>query len=382
MRPYSDTFAAQQNQGFQVAQRISVYRDGNIQASTDASSNPLYIEQGTVEVDVAASFRRHLSGLKLIDPGGIWTPEEANDIFNVTSGAEIKVEVGQVVAGQPELFDQGWFGLQSSNIDDTPAGVVITMDGYDRARRISRNKFTKSYIVRSGKNVVDEVVNMWRDRAPDIDFHTIPNSHTTTYTVIDVQADPWEEGRKMLEAIGYEGFFRADGTCWIRPVPDPDDPDDYTLRWEFREGVNSTLLQTQRAQNNDTIYNGQIVTGISSYGLTPARAEVWDDNPRSPTYYLGPYGKVPNFTQSDKVSYNAQATDMAKGLLNKSKGLTETTSFGVLPHYALEDDDVVLVNRDVAGLQEVLLILATMTIPILSKGGGAGMALSARKRHV
>ena len=385
MRTTSAQYQTQLVSGFQTAALVQLLFKGVVQASSDnlTAPNPFYVVDGSIQVDSTASFRRTLTGLKIVDPTGYWLPNDANDLLSVTSGAEIYVKTGMMVNGVPELFSQGYFGVQTSQVDDGPQGITITIGGSDRSRQISRNKTTAPYVILPNLNVVDQVKALWTAYAPiaGITFRSATTTHVTTYVSIDEQADPWQEGLNILQSIGFEGFFDSDGVCVIQPIPDINDSA-RSITYQYSEGMTGTIIDMSRKQDNEGIFNGQTVIGASTYGLTPARAVVWDTDFNSPTYYNGPYGRVMNFTQSDKVSYNAQALDMATGLLNKSKGLSEVVNLDIIPNHAHQEEDIITVTRTSSNLSNTPMFIDTMTVPIMAGSSTPNMPIQCRKRTV
>lgn len=383
MRPVSNIYQANMRTGYRMYAEVQVVKYGNVQVSTAdlAADHPLVLLNGSVNVDATAQFRRTCD-LSLLSPDGYWRPDHSVDMLAVTSGAELYIRSGMYCNGQIEAFDQGWFGIVTSKVSDNTAGVTLAVTGTDRGRTISRNKVVGApYIILPNINMVDAVITLWTSRMPGIHIKvTTPTTHVTTYTVLDEQADPWNIGLQLLESIGYVGYFAPDGSCIIKPIPDINDAS-LAVAWQYLEGPDCIMIDVDRDQDNTDIFNGQIVTGASTYGLTPARAEVWDNDPNSPTYYLGPYGKNPNFTQSDKVSYNAQALDMANGLLNKSKGLTEVISMSALPNHAQEEEDLIVLTRQRSGLSAVHTFINQINMP-LSATSGNKMSVTCRKRTV
>lgn len=384
MRPTSAAYASQITTGYQAYCIVQFLQNNVPVASSDDpnATHPFYVVDGSVVVDCTSSFRRQLT-LKIVDPTGFWQPNDNSDTLAVTSGAEIYVRSGMLVNGAPEVFDQGYFDIATSEVVDDPVnGVVINVTGFDRARKISRSKVVGvPYIILPNINIVQAVTTLWKLHMPEIKIHVpLPTSHVTTYQVVDEQADPWQVGVDLLTSIGYEGFFLYDGWAVMQPIPDINDITKY-VSWQYNEGPMCTVIDYDRLQDNTDIYNGQVVIGASTYGLTPARAVAWDTDIHSPTYYLGPYGQVPNFTQSDKVSYTAQAVDMANGLLLKSKGLHEVVTLNVIPNAAHTEEDIILLNRAASGLVNVKVFIDKMNIPLVA-AGGTKMQITCRKRTV
>lgn len=383
MRAVSAGYRANMKTGYRMFADVQIVKYGQVQISTNDTlhPHPLVLLEGSVNIDSTAQFRRTCD-LTLLSPDGYWRPDHSTDMLAVTSGAEIYIRTGMYVNGAVEAFDQGWFGIVSAGVSDDTNGITLKVTGTDRGRAISRNKVVGApYIILPNINMTDAVKTLWTARMPTINITvTKPTAHVTTYQALDEQTDPWDIGIQLLASIGYDGYFSPNGTCIIKPIPDIND-NTFAVAWEYAEGPDCVVTDLDREQDNTDIFNGQIVTGASTYGLTPARAEVWDTDASSPTYYLGPYGKNPNFTQSDKVAYKAQAVDMANGLLLKSKGLTEVVSFSALPNHAQEEEDLLSLTRVRSGLNQKHMFIDQLTLP-LAANGGQKMTIKCRKRTV
>jgi hypothetical protein len=109
---------------------------------------------------------------------------------------------------------------------------------------------------------------------------------------------------------------------------------------DFVEG-GGQLLTAERSLNRGTrTYNAVLVTG-SPPGLTPVRALVTDNNTKSPTYYLGAYGKVVMKYDSPTITTTAQATTVGTELLSKQLGLVESVTITALPDPTIQCGSVV-----------------------------------------
>jgi len=74
--------------------------------------------------------------------------------------------------------------------------------------------------------------------------------------------------------------------------------------------------------DDQTTYNYVIVYGESVDNAVPVQAVAFDNDPNSPTYYLGPYGSSrPPSSPADH--HHAQAQQAANALLLAVKGASE-----------------------------------------------------------
>lgn len=376
----------------QLVSRLEIVNSSGV---VIADSTTLNVVGGRVEVDAAASFRRWLSGLRLVDTTGSLVPTTAADWFSPVANNEIKVYAGIMVDGTPEYVLQGCFHLEGCETDDTPEGLTLSVSAFDRGRKYSRAKriIPKRFDQSAGLPISTAITQLLQDAfAGTVLYHDSPAALTAEQELL-AGADPWEAGRALAESMGYELFVDRAGDCRIQRVPDPAAAG-VTLNWEYREGTNATLLgpddpaallAVNRQQSNDEAYNGWVVTGENPALGSPVRAVVWDDDPASPTYWLGPYGKVPGFFQSDKVRTVTQATDAGIAKLNANKGVTESVAFTITPNPALEPRDVVKLVRAKSkfpgsGPGSEALVVDAFSVPLTSADGP--MTVRCRQRRL
>lgn len=266
----------------------------------------------------------------------------------------MEVEVA-VDSSQEELCPVGVFTLNDVEITDGPGGVAIEVAGADLSRKISRNRWDDTYIIEAGTNYATAIQDMVRNRMPDAVFNFASTSRTTPRLFFGEQSsnDPWQDAQDLATAIGYELFFDARGICTLRPEPDPEIGDSV---WEFEDRARPTMIELRRRVTDENTYNKVVVTGEGTSNTAPVRAVAIDDDPSSPTYYLGPYGTVTMRFTSSSVTTGEQAQDAADALLRRVKGATEAVELSVVPMPALEPGDVVTVTRDKTKIEGRFLI--------------------------
>jgi hypothetical protein len=333
--------------------------DGKLLETIDSLS---VMPTGGATCDSTAAVRRRLEAT-IVDTDGALVPAFATDLFSNESGNVIVPRRGILYPdGTSETSRLGHFDIAQSEADDSPDALTLKLTGYDQSRALQRAKLTAPYYVQEAQNFADAIqqfiVFCIGNRNPIFRFEG--TSFVTPFLTLSEQADPLAEAQKMATAIGMELFLDVDGAWMLRTVPDPAVA---SVCWTYAEGTGATLLDATNTSSNERVYNGQIVVGDSSSGYAPARAEVWDTDPASPTYYLGNYGKVPMFTQDNRVLDDAQALAEATALFRQYKGFARIVTFDTIPNAAHDFLDVIRVRRARSRLDDTFM-LDSWTVPL------------------
>ena len=276
------------------------------------------------------------------DDGGMWP-----------TGNELHVRVGlRFPDNTQELVPNGVYRISKPVLTESNGQVSIAVDGYDRARAVSRARFTKAYTV-SPSNTYPTAIRSIVSRAlpwiPYSDYRFMASNYKPPLMVFTMDDDPMGKAQEMAQSIGAELYFDGDGRPTLRPEPDPvyDPPCFY-----YVEGQDATLTTLQRTLDDEQAYNGIIVTSENSQIPKPIRAEIWDTDVDSPTWYdptrasLSKYGPVPFFMSSQYITTQAQANQAAQANLGRVLGVIESIQFNAVNNPAHESGDVIAVGRD------------------------------------
>jgi hypothetical protein len=261
-----------------------------------------------------------------------------------------------------EFVQLGKFMINEVSITDTSNGMVIEIAGADLARKVSRNRWDKTFVIPEGTNVGDAIQLMIRNRYPQAQFNfcSVPDETIRLFYGEQDQNDPWQDAQELAISVGCELFFDAYGICTLRFQPDP--AQDQSV-WEFDDRAHPVITELVRRVTDEFTYNYVVVTGESSYNERPVRGWAADDDPGSPTYYLGPYGIVALRVTSPTVRTQYQAIKAAQALLLKVKGATESVNLTTVPMPAVEPSDVVTVTRG-RSKTEGRFVVEQLTIPL------------------
>lgn len=279
----------------------------------------------------------------------------------VAAYAAFDAFVGPVETVQ-EFVPLGVFVITATTIGTDATGIAISLEGQDRALRISRARWLDPYQIPSGTNVTNALLDLVQDRYPDIVTRFSSTSATVAAVTLglDDDNDPWADALAIAEAAGMDLYFDADGVCVLEPVPD------YTVAATvetYREGEEAMLLTAQRVLSSDGVYNAVVVTAEGSDIVAPVRATALDEDPSSPTYVYGPFGLVPFFLSSPLVTTTAAAQNLATAKLNELRGTSENIAWSQIVDPSLDVGDIVAISNEKSKLARAM-VLDRLSIPL------------------
>ena len=345
-----------------------LYQDGLLVRELDV------VDSGGVDISKRDGVRRS-ARLTIIDEDGDLVPGAAGDILAPPS--ELRLRRGASAPdGTTATYDLGVFNLSVASVRETGNDLRIEVVAYDRARRVRRNRWTEPYVIAAGTNYATAIQELVDDRLPGLTYSFATTAHTTPLVVLgeEAQNDPWADAQKLAEAIGYELYFDSAGICTLQPEPDPDtgSPD-----LVLEDNEDATIVELSKKIDDEPGYNGVIVIGEGTGLDVPVRAEAWDDEPSSPSYYLGDCGRVPRIYRSPLIATQAQADDAAAALLRRELGVLEDVSFSAIANPRLDVSTVVrLVNT--RALVEANYLIETLSMPL----DGDIMTATTRARRI
>ena len=122
---------------------------------------------------------------------------------------------------------------------------------------------------------------------------------------------------RWCEAAGVYFFNLPNGTFYLRGKDDID-PTVLTVS----DGDGGVLIDANEAFSRLDLYNAVDVSFDAPEGATtPVRAFVVDDDPASPTYWSGPFGRRVKQVSDVPAKTNAEASAAAIAKLNEAKGI-------------------------------------------------------------
>lgn len=353
---YTLAMAAQSHNSYAKATLI---KNGIEQPGTMA------VVAGKVSADASAAVRRRATGLKLRG----YHPE----VDPFTCELKLWRSVGE------EYVALGVFRIENPSYDSDENGPTTSFSAFDRAYWLSDLRLPKPYEITNtssqpGNTLLHNAIRgLLSSRAPGLTYQFSTSAYRVPPVTFEEQSDPWEKALAMAEAGGMELFFDTAGVCVLRPISGAD-----ALNVVATFGSNARILRASRKFTTKGTNSRAIVTGENTNIETPIRAEEVDDDPASPTYYLGSFGDRPTWLRSQFITTQAQATAAAKALLARTRGRAEQVRIDTIPNPAFDAGDVVRIVHPEIGL-DAIHVLDTLEIPLEPNGV---MSATTRERRV
>lgn len=348
--PVSDRFLARLAESHTVATQVQLFL-------TTGQVIDLPHTGGSVTVDRSQATRRTCT-VTCADPALI--PRTPADQL-ATYGARLRISRGVYFGdGSAELVPCGVFRLNS--VDGDASEGPVTLQGKDLAAVVADDRLTAPYTATG--TVITAVTALIRRSIPAADvISTIADATIGTRTW-DVEADPWAAAVEVAAAAGAEVYCNADGVFVISTLPDLATAHPV---WAVEATEGGVYISGTRAMTSDGVYNGVLARGENTADNVPPVSYLATDNdPNSPTYWSGPYGRRPMFYSSSTLTSTSACTAAANLKLAAAKAPNASGDFSSLPNPALEPGDVIRVMHE-DGSKELHQV-ASFSVP-LDEGG-------------
>lgn len=355
MRPVSAAFQQIVRGSHRMSARARVCAPG--QTGVNPTGTEVPILSGDVQLDANADVR---STVDLTTDGSAMWPTSPSGLLT-PYGNELFVERGVVYGdGAVEWVSLGYHRLYAVEQDDVPNGP-IRLAGRDRMSAIidgellAVRQFTAGTTISAVFNSL--VLEVYPEAVIEYDF----NAAATTLTGSHVaEEDRYGFLLDLVQSLGKIMYFDHQGKLQIRSAPNPTVP-----VLDVNHGANGVLVAMSRALDREGVYNAVVAIGETPGATAVPRAVAYDLNPSSPTWWNGPFGRVPRFYSSPFIASDAQAFGAAEAMLRRAIGLPYNVDFTAVPNPALEPLDPVRVTYANDAPAEIHVI-ETMTVPLVS----------------
>lgn len=359
MYAVSDTFLAMLRGPHRIAVKVQV-ASSQSGPWTDVTGR---VSAGSVTIDRGADTRRSLS----MSIAGFFTPTEPATMLD-PYGKFLKVSRGiYLPGGTVEYVPLGIFRIYETTIDKD--SVEIT--AYSREVDLRDSRFPLPYQVTTATSLHTTITNVIQNAISGATVNFASGLSNPTVQRALFEKDRMEALDELVYATGGELSCDVDGNFVIRPPADPSDPP----VWTVDAGRTGVLVEYTKTFSREGVYNGVVVSNANPANpmttatntAAPIVVLVVDSDTSSPTYWGGPFGKIPRFYTSSFISTRAQALSAGRAILAKEKGLSTKIDFSAIANPALDVDDVVeVVYPD--GSSENHLI-DQLTIGLTPEGG-------------
>lgn len=330
MYPVSDRFLARLAESHTPVTRVQLFL-------TTGQVVDLEHTGGSVTVDRSQAIRRTCS-VTCADPSLI--PRSPSDEL-ATYGARLRIARGvEYGDGSSELVPLGVFRLDS--VDGDVSQGPVTLQGKGLEAIVADDKFTEPYTATG--TVVGAVTALIRRSLADGVVLSQITDMPIGSRAYDINSDPWAGAQEIAAAAGAEVYANPDGVFVISVLPDL-----LTAHpvWAIEAVEGGVYISANRAMTSDKVFNGILASGENTADNVAAVSYLATDNdPGSPTYWGGPFGRRPDFFSSSTLLTVDACAQAANLKLAQSKAPNASGDISSLPNPALEPGDVFRVTHE------------------------------------
>lgn len=320
--------------------------NGNVQ-------NEVLVAGGDVKLDATADIRGSLD-METTDP---W-PASASDLLT-PYGNELFVERGIVFgSGAAAWVSLGYFRISDIEQEDAPDGPLHIV-AHDRMAGIVDSKLEAPRQYTSGTSVQAVFTELIGEIYPTAVIQYDFSAATTLFSASHVaEEDRYAFLKAIVDSLGKVMFWDYQGRLQVATAPDPSLP-----VLDINHGRGGILVRMSRSLSRQDAFNAVIATGEAAGEAPPVRGVAYDTNPRSPTYWFGPFGKVPFKMSSSFITTPDQARVAAEATLARSIGVPYSADFQSVVCAALEPLDPIRVSHSDKEAGD-FHVVETLTIPL------------------
>lgn len=242
--------------------------------------------------------------------------------------------------------------------------AVLNTDGTcsiyaaDLCADVVENQFLNPQNSQVGSTVSDEVTRLISDAVPNATFGTfdVPN--------LPVQPLSWQLDRgqaldELAESASSFWYALAGGEFVLRryawTVPS-------TPVVTYADGNGGSVIDSSASRSREDVFNSLTVTGERLNGDDAVYATAFDNNPASPTYVLGNFGRRHQLLRLQTPSTQGAAAGAASDNLKRLTALVDTWSWDMSVDAALELGDTIMLN--VRGRSDIIQVVSGFTVPL------------------
>lgn len=262
------------------------------------------------------------------------------DLSIAPFGNEVFVRYGIVQgSGTTDFSPLGYFritALEQDNAPDRPIVLFVNdrMSTLRESRLLQPRSFSRGRTVQS---IFDELVLEIYPEA-QIVFDSPSSEHVLVRQLI-IERDRHQGLLDLATSIGKIMFWDEEGILRVVTAPEEE-----TIDWEVNSGRQGVLLSARRQLTREKVYNAWVVTGESASTETPAFAVAINNNPNSPTFFGGPFGRIPRFFSSTFINTDSQARRAAEAGLRRTLGAPFNMNFEQVPNPNIRPYDTIRIT--------------------------------------
>lgn len=228
----------------------------------------------------------------------------------------------------------------------------------DLAANVVEVKFLTPQNSQAGQPVSAEVTRLIADAVPAASF--------STFDVEDIPVRPltWQLDRaqaldELAASVGAFWYPLADGQFVLR-----------RYAWTvfsapvvtYADSDGGSVISSTASRSRESVYNSLTVTGERLNGDPPVYATAQDDNPASPTYINGLFGRRHQLMRLQTPGSQGSAQAAASDNLRRLTALVDAWSWEMTPDAALELGDTVSLH--VRERSDIIQVVSAFRIPL------------------
>lgn len=297
------------------------------------SGEELKIIEGEVELDATAEIR----GTGSLEIAAAWPT--VRDLSLASYGSEVYLERGaETGAGGTLWAPLGYYRIGEVSQEDAAYGP-LSLSLEDRMATIIDSRFLAPRQWQQGDTVgsiVDEVV---LEIYPDAEIRFDDDSDLSELgRSIVVEESRYEVLETLARGIGKIFYWDAEGVLVFETPPDESEP-----VWVVGSGPSGVQVEVARTLSRENVYNAVVAIGEGADERPPVRAVAYNAQESSPTFFGGPFGRIPRFYASPFITTELQAENAAVSLLRQSLGAPFEVELAAVPNPALKPYDPIRV---------------------------------------
>lgn len=320
----------------------------------------LSVQSGSVSCDRGSSVRR--TATLSLDPGNVTDPVLGPKLNPY--GSLIKIWRGirypNGVVAEAQIFT-GRIDAITVNIKD------VSVRCSDMAAMVVDSRFGKRYqVTNATTKVIDLVRTLITDAVPGATFY---QDIVPAPTLVVRNGTVWEQERsealdQLATQVGGEWFADTAGDFHLRTLPATITASTVPA-WIIDTGDSGVLVSNVVTSDRQNVFNEVWVEGTPIGGTQSAVGHWQDTNAASPTYFGGPYGKIPTWYTGQQLDPNdtIAADTLAAKLGQQSVSATSSLSVSCVVNAKLNLGDPVTVYAPRFGVNGTYYI-QSMDIPL------------------
>lgn len=352
---------------------VTVYRNGAYFGKFDTvpSGNTLTYSVGNTPMSTL--------NLVIDDPTGKWRGDPVMQGPLAPFVCVVQVSNGLIAQdGKQYMANQGTFFISQVDVevDTNGVGSVVTLTGGDASYVLAASLLTDVFNVAAGSLAASVIQAVVEKQSPQLNqFNLATVDIPLVAQIFQPGDDPMTDLQGLAGQVGCVLYFDRNNVLTMRQYPRANEQ---APVWTFDSTLAAcVVISASYTISSSPGYNGVIMTMYNPNGTSsaPIVAQAWDNNPASPTYYLGTYGKRPQMVQSSNVTTTAQLQAQANNLLPSIAGATLTLTVTSMPLPWIEPFDVIQVNIPQVPIQGQYVVIGA-TVP-LDYSGTLSLTLAA-----